>query len=134
MQIRVVSLVLAQFAILSHPVMADTEVDGFAKWWRQFQAAVAARDIKAVAQGVQFPLNWENGPIREIKSEAELAQRFDAFFTKEIKQKVASKMPERMPNGIYSITWKARGNEYSLYFKPAGSGGFILDGLSEGPP
>jgi hypothetical protein len=37
-----------------------------------------------------------------------------------------------LPNGIYIITWKARGNEYSLYFKPQAPA-FVLDGLSEGP-
>ena len=129
-----VSLVVAQFAILSYPLMADTEHDNFAKWWRQFQGAVAARDAEAVAQGVRFPLDWENGPIRKIRSKTELVQHFDVYFTREIKQQVANKTPERLPNGIYSITWKARGNEYSLYFKPARSGGFVLDGLSEGPP
>jgi len=128
------SLVVMQLAILSHPAMADTAQEDFAKWWRQFRTAVAARDSRAVALGVQFPLNWENGPIREIPSEAELAQHFDRYFNKEIAQKVAGNTPERLPNGIYSITWKARGNEYSIYFKPLGSGGFALDGLSEGPP
>ena len=110
---------------------ADTD---FSKWWPQFQAAVSQRDVKAVARGVQFPLNWENGPIRAIKTEADLAKSFDVYFTPEIRKIIATKKPERMPNGIYSITWKARGNEYSVYFKPADAGVFILDGLSEGPP
>ena len=135
MTIRVVPLVLVQFVILSHPLMAaDTTSEAFAKWWRQFQSAVAARDVKAVTRGAQFPLDWENGPIRKIETEADLEQHFDLYFTKEIKQNVASKKPERLPDGFYIIWWKARGNEYSLTFKPAGSGGFALDALSEGPP
>ena len=114
------------------PTSTNKDVD-FAKWWPRFQAAVAKRDIDAVAQGAAFPLNWENGPIRDIKSTADLKFRFDAYFTPEIRKIVATKMPERLPTGTYSITWKARGNEYSLYFKPQG-GTFALDGLSEGPP
>jgi hypothetical protein len=107
--------------------------DVFAKWWPQFQSAVTRREIKTIAQGVEFPLNWENGPTRNIKTEADLTNRFDFYFTAEIRKVIATKKPERLPNGIYSITWKARGNEYALYFKPRGSV-FTLDGLSEGPP
>jgi hypothetical protein len=106
---------------------------GFPKWWPQFQAAVARRDLKTVAQGVAFPLNWEDGPTRNIKTEADLANRFDFYFTPAIKKIIATKKPELLPTGVYSITWKARGNEYSLYFKPQASA-FALDGLSEGPP
>ncbi len=106
----------------------------FGKWWPRFQSAVARRDVKAVSLGVRFPLNWENGPIRAIKSEADLAKSFDVYFTPEIRKIVGGTKPERMPNGVYSITWKARGNEYSLYFKPGAAGDFVLDGLSEGPP
>jgi hypothetical protein len=105
----------------------------FTKWWPTFQAAVARGEAKTVAQGVEFPLNWENGPTRQIKTEAELANRFDFYFIPEIKKIVATKKPELLPNGVYIITWKARGNEYSLYFKPHDSA-FVLDGLSEGPP
>lgn len=106
----------------------------FAKWWPQFQAAVAKHDAAGVSDGVQFPLNWENGTIREIKTKGDLANRFDMYFTDEIRKIVATRKPERMPNGVYSITWKERGNEYSLYFKPRSAGRFVLDGLSEGPP
>ena len=135
MKIRVVPLVVAQFVILSHPLMAaDTASESFTKWWRQFQAAVAAQDAKAVARGVHFPVDWENGSIRKIESAADLEQHFDQYFTQEIKHNVASKKPERLPNGFYLIWWKARGNEYSMSFRPAGSGGFALDALSEGPP
>ena len=117
------------------PVGAQTDPpgnDGFAKWWPQFQAAVAARDAKTVARGAHSPMDWENGPIRQIKSEADLVEHFDTYFTPEIRKAVAAGKPERLPNGIYSITWKARGNEYSMYFEASG-GGFVLQALSEGP-
>ncbi len=106
----------------------------FRKWWPGFQAAMAKHDAKAVARGMRFPQPWENGPaIREIKSEADLSARFDVLFTPEIKKQIATKRPERLPNGNYMIVWHARGNEYSLHFAPAGDG-FALDGLGEGPP
>jgi hypothetical protein len=107
--------------------------DSFTKWWAPFQVAVARRDSKAVTQGVDFPLNWENGPTRQIKTEAELRNRFDFYFTPEIRKMIATKKPEILPNGVYILTWKARGAEYSLYFKPHAPA-FALDGLSEGPP
>ena len=115
-------------------VGAQTGDAAFRKWWPQFQAAVAKHDAKAVASGIRFPQPWENGSaIREIKSEADLTARFDVFFTTEIKKEIATKRPERLPNGNYMIVWHARGNEYSLHFMPSG-GGFALDGLGEGPP
>ena len=113
------------------PVKAD---DAFRKWWPEFQAAVARHDAQSVAQGMRFPQPWENGPsIREIKSAADLAARFDAFLTAEIKKQIAGQKPERLPNGNYMIVWHARGNEYSLHFTPSGER-FALDGLGEGPP
>jgi hypothetical protein len=106
----------------------------FRKWWPQFQAAVAKHDAKAVARGMYFPQPWENGPaIREIKSEVELTARFDVFLTPEIKKQIATRRPERLPNGKYIIIWHARGNEYSVHFTLVGDG-FALDGLGEGPP
>ncbi len=105
----------------------------FAAWWRDFRSAVARRDAKTIARLAHYPLNWENGPIREIKSEADLVDHFDTYFTAEIRNIIAGRTPERLPNGTYIITWKARGNEYSLYYKPEGPS-FVLDGLSEGPP
>ncbi|HYL74516.1 MAG TPA: hypothetical protein VEU96_09945 [Bryobacteraceae bacterium] len=121
-------------AVLLPCIAPADDKAAFAAWWPHFQAAVAGRDAHTVARGVQFPLNWENGKIREIKTEADLANNFDTYFTAEIRKLIAARKPERMPNGVYSITWKARGNEYSIYFKPGGAGNFILDGLSEGPP
>ena len=106
----------------------------FRKWWPGFQSAVAKHDANAVAQGMRFPQPWENGPaIREIKSADALTARFDAYLTPEIKKQIATKKPERLPNGNYIIIWHARGNEYSLHFTPNGNG-YALDGLGEGPP
>jgi hypothetical protein len=124
-------LPLALFAILL-PLLTAGPADNFAKWWPTFQAAVAKGDAKAVAQNTRFPLSWENGPIREIKTEAEFVNGFDKYFTGEIRKAVATGKPDVLPDGTYIITWKARGNEYSLYFKPQGSA-FMLDALSEGP-
>ena len=81
----------------------------FEQWWPRFQAAAATHDAKTVAAGVKFPLNWENGPVREIKTEAELLRRFDDYFTSEIRKIIAGRKPERLGNGRYIITWKARG-------------------------
>ena len=104
----------------------------FGKWWPGFKAAVARSDAKAVAQMTRFPLSWENGPIREIRSEDEFVRGFDKYFTPEIRNAIARGKPEELPDGTYLLTWKARGNEYSLYFKPESSG-YRLDALSEGP-
>ena len=76
--------------------------------------------------------HWENGKIREIKTRGEFVKSFNGYFTPEIRKSIATRKAERLPSGSYIITWKARGNEYSLYFKPEGTG-FVLDGLSEGP-
>jgi hypothetical protein len=120
--------------VLAGVALARKDDAAFRKWWPQFQTAIAKHDAKAVARGMRFPQPWENGPaIREIKSEADLTARFDVFLTPEIKKQIATKRPERLPNGNYMIVWHARGNEYSLHFTPAGDG-FALDGLGEGPP
>ena len=104
----------------------------FGAWWPTFQAAVAGHDVKAVALGAKFPMNWENGPVRQIKTASDFAGRFDVYLTPEIRKAIAKIKPERLPNGNYILTWKARGNEYSLYFAPL-ENGYALDGLSEGP-
>ena len=107
---------IALLALLAHTVLAAD----FAKWWPEFQSAVAKADAKAVARQAHFPLHWENGKIREIQTEAEFLKSFDVYFTPEIRRIVATKKAELLPNGTYIVTWKARGNEYSLYFKPEG--------------
>jgi hypothetical protein len=126
------AVAVAVLAILIHPLVTAFPADDFAKWWPGFQAAVAKSNAKAIAQETRFPLSWENGPIREIKTEAEFMKGFDTYFTAEIRKAIATGKPDRLPDGTYTVTWKARGNEYSLYFKTQGSG-FILDALSEGP-
>ena len=62
--------------------------DPFPAWWKEFQAAVARRDAAAVARNARFPMQWENGPNRDIKTPADLASRFDFYFTPEIKGKI----------------------------------------------
>jgi hypothetical protein len=49
-----------------------------------------------------------------------------------MRKAVATVKPEKYPDG-YSVTWQDHGDEYSLYFKEDGKGGYRLDGLSEGP-
>jgi hypothetical protein len=120
-------------ALFSAAIGTTFAADEFDKWWPAFQTAVARNDAKAVVRSVHYPLQWENGKIRDIKSEAEFIRGFNTYFTPEIKRMIAQLKPEHFPTG-YSITWKTRGNEYSIYFKPDPSGGFVLDGLSEGPP
>jgi hypothetical protein len=131
MKILRAALLFAFAAVIAPQAL---HADAFTRWWPQFRIAAANSDAKAVAEGVHFPLPWENGKIRDIKTQADFTQNFIRYFTPEIQKIVATKRPERLPNGIYSITWKARGNEYSIYFKPGAAGAYILDGLSEGPP
>ena len=123
------------FAVAFVSVAAAQNEDlAFRKWWPGFQSAVAKHDAQAVAQGMRFPQPWENGPtLREIKTAADLTAHFAVYITPEIKKQIATKKPERLPNGNYIIIWHARGNEYSLHFTPVGSS-FALDGLGEGPP
>lgn len=78
-------------------------------------------------------MQWENGPTRDVQVATAFAARFDFYFTSDIKNVIATRPPAQEGRGGYSITWKARGNEYSLYFKDRGAG-WALDGLSEGPP
>ncbi len=108
--------------------------DGFAKWFQAFQSYVAKGNAEAAVGNAEFPMDWEYGSTRKISARAVLVGRFDFYFTDDIKKTIASAKPERMPGGEYVITWKARGNEYSMYFKPQIGGGFALFGLSEGPP
>jgi hypothetical protein len=124
---------MKKLALLLVTMAACSADDGFAKWWQHFQNAVAKGNAEAVADRAEFPMAWEYGSTRKIPASAVLIGKFDFYFTDDIKQAVATKKPERLPNGVYIITWKARGNEYSLYFKPTGAT-FALQELSEGPP
>lgn len=106
--------------------------DGFAAWWPQFQAAVSHNNPNEVATLAHFPMDWELGSVRKIDTEADFLSHFASYFPVDMRRAVARGKPQRIPDG-YMVTWKARGNEYSLYFKKL-SGRFVLDGLSEGPP
>jgi len=120
-------LSLVPLAGQAPPAAAD-----FSAWWTQFQSAVVNRDAAGVSKGAKFPMLWENGPTREIQVATAIKARFDFYFTADIKRVIASQAPVQRADG-YSITWNARGNEYSLYFKNRETG-WALDGLSEGPP
>jgi hypothetical protein len=125
---------MVPLALLALWMVGTTQAAGdFPGWWSKFQAAVAGKDVPTVARGAKFPMHWENGPVREIKTESDFTSRFDTYLTAEIRKAIAKVKPERLPNGTYILTWKARGNEYSLYFAPLGEA-YALDGLSEGPP
>ena len=102
----------------------------FAKWWPAFQAAVANGDAKIIAQGVDFPIQWELGSLHQLMSAAELAKHFDKYCPADIRKAIAAAKPDPGERGV---TWKARGNEYSLYFKAVGKG-FAMDYLSQGAP
>jgi hypothetical protein len=118
-------------AVVLFPIPRLRAADSdFPKWWPQFQAAVAKGDAKTIAQGADFPIQWELGSLHQLMSAAELAQHFDKYFPTDLKKAVATKKPDA---GELGITWKMRGNEYSLYFK-AVSSGFALYYLSQGPP
>jgi hypothetical protein len=121
---------LALFAISASSVMAAD--DGFAAWWPQFQAVVSKNDAKAVASLAHFPMDWELGKVRKVETEADFVGHFSAYFPADLRRAVAHGKPVSIPDG-YMITWKARGNEYSLYFNKI-SGRFALSALSEGPP
>ncbi len=84
-------------AALAHQAFAS---DHFTAWWPQFRIAAANSDAKAVAAGVHFPIPWENGKIHDIKSLEDFSQNFSRYFTPEIAKIVATKKPERLPNGI----------------------------------
>jgi hypothetical protein len=107
--------------------------DGFAGWWKHFQSAVAKSNGGVVAEGADFPMQWEIGRIRKIEARSVLESRFDLYFTDEMRAAIAKGKPERLTDGRHMLTWRAGANEYSLYFMPQGAG-FVLAGLSEGAP
>jgi hypothetical protein len=123
--LRLTALFLLSVAVLA--------AEDFTGWWKNFQRAVAKSDGNASSEGTEFPMDWELGHVRKIEARAAFVDRFDNYFPDDMKKAIATKKPERLPNGTYIITWKARGNEYSLYFKPTGAK-FALSALSEGPP
>ena len=126
---NIVRLLLLAALLAPAPRLFAADGD-FGKFWPQFQAAVAKGDAKTIAQGADFPIQWELGRIRQLASAAELAKNFNTYFPPDIKKAIAAGKPDK---GELGIVWKARGNEYSLYFKPAGNT-FALYYLGEGPP
>lgn len=122
--------ILAALALLAMSAIAAD--DGFAAWFPQFQAAVAKNDAKAIAGFARFPIDWELGKVRRIETDADFFAHFAAYFPADMRKAVAQAKPVPIPDG-YMLTWKARGDEYSLYFKKL-SDRWILNGLSEGPP
>ena len=120
-------LLLAVLLFPAPRLLADAD---FAKWWPTFQDAVAKGDGKTIAQGVDFPIQWELGSLHQLTSADELARHFDRYFPPDIRKAIAAAKPDA---GEHGVTWKARGNEYSLYFKVVGNG-FAMDYLSQGAP
>jgi hypothetical protein len=121
------------FALLLCASVANAADDGFAKWWPEFKTLVAQNGAKAIVKGSQFPMDWELLKVRKIDSEADFVAHFSAYFSADMKRAVATQKPVAIPGDQYMITWHARGNEYSLYFKRS-STGWALSALSEGPP
>jgi hypothetical protein len=124
---------LGAVLMLATLASAGAADDGFAKWWPEFKASVAKSDAKAIVRGTQFPLPWELGKVRNIATGADFVAHFNTYFTADMRKAVAEQKPVSIPGDQYMITWHARGNEYSLYFKRLG-GSFVLLALSEGPP
>ena len=127
---NLISLLLVMLAPLG---VQDRDAANFATWWKQFQTAVASKDVATVTKGARFPMQWENGPTREVKAADDFAARFEFYFTPEIKDIISTRTPAVEGRDTRTITWQARGNEYSLYFKAQGNA-WVFDGLSEGPP
>ena len=71
----------------------------FASWWPQFQASVAKGDAPAVAQAMRFPVPWENGATREIRTRENFVAHFASYLTPEIGRAIARGKPQRLPNG-----------------------------------
>jgi hypothetical protein len=108
--------------------------DDFSKWFADFRTACAKPDAAAIAKQSKFPMYFENGPaIREIRTSADFEKNFAKYFTPEIRKMIATRTPKPTTPDQRLITWQARGNEYSLYFKRQGAK-WIFAGLSEGPP
>jgi hypothetical protein len=120
-------------AVILLTVAAFGADDGFAKFWPEFRAAVAKNDAKAIARGVEYPLDWELGKVRKITSEADFIAHFNTYFTADMRKAIATGRPESIPGNQYLLIWHARGNEYSFHFL-AKNGTYVLFALAEGPP
>lgn len=123
------------FVALTAASLAQPQKADWAKWWPQFQSAVARHDAKAVAGMMHFPADWELGKIRKLQSEADFVANFDKYVPADMIKAVAEKTPFKDPGGdYYTISWKFRGLECTLFFKRDRKGGYFLEALSEGPP
>lgn len=69
---------------------------------------MAKGDVGVVAQGVQFPLNWENGLTRDIKSAADLKFHYDSHFTAEIEKIIYQSPGKRAGKSIRSTSSAAQ--------------------------
>jgi hypothetical protein len=126
---KALALVFVTAVCSAQPPKADWN-----KFWPQFQSAVARKDAKAVAGMMQFPLDWELGKVRKIQSAADFVANFDRYFPADLIAAVATKKPILDPGGEYTVSWKAHGDECTLFFKDNHQGAFVLEALSEGPP
>ncbi len=124
------ALIVISAAALAQPQKAD-----WSKFWPPFQAAVAKHDAKAIAGMAQFPLDWELGKVRKIQTAADFVANFSRYFPADMINAVATQKPFFDPGGeYYTISWKAHGDECTLFFKDNRKGAFVLEALSEGPP
>lgn len=108
--------------------MAQAPKPDFAKWWPQFQAAVAKHDAAAIADMTTFPAKWPLEKASRIESKADFIQKFDSYFPEEARQAIATAKP-RLSEGKYYVAWEKGVYDYAFCFKSDGKGGFRLDSL-----
>ena len=125
---RIISKLLALFAV-AVLTLAQPPKSNFDKWWPQFQAAVARRDAKAIADMTTFPAKWPLEQIRRIESRDDFIQKFDTYFPEEARQAVATEKPRRSPDGMYYVAWTKGVYDYALCFKSDGKAGYRLNSL-----
>ena len=100
------------------------------KWYPQFQAAVARRDAKAIADMAKFPMSWRLGKIERAGSKAAFIEKFDTYFPEDARRAVANEKPESYRDGSYTVSWERDEIEYGLVFHPDGKGGYRLGSLA----
>jgi hypothetical protein len=124
----IISKLFTLFAVASL-TLAQPSNSNFQKWWPRFQAAVAKRDAKAIADMTTFPAKWPLEKVRRIESRGDFIQKFDTYFPEEARQAVATGTPRRSLDGMYYVAWMKGVYDYALRFKPDGKGGYRLDSL-----
>ena len=120
-----IALLLASVFAFAQPSKPD-----WSKWWPQFQSAVAKHDAKAVADMTFVPTQWELGKMHRLESRTVFVQKFDTYFPDHMRQAVATQKPESFPDGSYVVSWSHGVEDYALFFKPDGKGGYRLDSLA----